>query len=73
MCVACGCVESSGIDEQMSNVGGAACTGLFGGGGRPLRIEYKNMRSTSYLQGNVNLEQLGASCDTLAVSSPCIY
>jgi hypothetical protein len=28
-------LESSGIDEQMSNVGGAACTGLFGGGRRP--------------------------------------
>jgi hypothetical protein len=43
MCVACGCVESSGIDEQMSNVGGAACTGLFGGGGRPLQNEHKSI------------------------------
>jgi hypothetical protein len=42
-------LESSGIDEQMSNVGGAACTGLFGGGRRPLRIEYKCKSSTLYL------------------------
>jgi hypothetical protein len=40
VCVAtwwvCGCVcrreKSSGIDGQMGNVGGAECTGLFGGG-----------------------------------------
>jgi hypothetical protein len=29
------CEKVVGIDGQMSNVGGAACTGLFGGGRRP--------------------------------------